>query len=167
MVEDSGRGWRKVVASPRPLEVLGVPAMRRLLAAGDVVIAGGGGGIPVVRRDDGRLDGVEAVIDKDLTASLLARALDADLFVNLTGVPQVMADFGKPSERPLPLLTLAETRRLLAEGHFPAGSMAPKIHAAIEFVEATGKKVLITDVEHLAAAMAGESGTAIVADGAE
>jgi carbamate kinase len=167
MVEDSGRGWRKVVASPRPLEVLGVPAMRRLLAAGDVVIAGGGGGIPVVRRDDGRLDGVEAVIDKDLTASLLARALDADLFVNLTGVPQVMADFGKPTERPLPLLTLAETRRLLAEGHFPAGSMAPKIHAAIEFVEATGKKVLITDVEHLAAAMAGESGTAIVADGAE
>lgn len=165
MVEDSGRGWRKVVASPRPLEVLGVPAMRRLLAAGDLVIAGGGGGIPVVRRDDGRLDGVEAVIDKDLTASLLARSLDADLFVNLTGVPHVMADFGQPTERPLPLLTLTETRRLLADGQFPPGSMAPKIRAAIEFVEATGKKVLITDIEHLGAAMAGEGGTAIVADG--
>lgn len=167
MVEDSGRGWRKVVASPRPLEVLGVPAMRRLLAAGDLVIAGGGGGIPVVRRDDGRLDGVEAVIDKDLTASLLARSLDADLFVNLTGVPQVMADFGQPSERPLPQLTLSETRRLLADGQFPPGSMAPKIRAAIEFVEATGKKVLITDIEHLGEAMAGEGGTTIVADGAE
>lgn len=166
MVEDSGRGWRKVVASPRPLEVLGTPAMRRLLAAGDLVIAGGGGGIPVVRRDDGRLDGVEAVIDKDFTASLLARSLDADLFVNLTGVPQVMADFGQPSERPLPLLTLSETRRLLADGQFPPGSMAPKIRAAIEFVEATGKKVLITDIEHLGEAMAGEGGTAIVADGA-
>jgi carbamate kinase len=166
MVEDSGRGWRKVVASPRPLEVLGVPAMRRLLAAGDVVIAGGGGGIPVVRRADGRLDGVEAVIDKDFTASLLARALEADLFVNLTGVAQVMADFGKPAERPLPVLPLAEARRLLAEGHFPAGSMGPKIRSAIELVEATGAKVLITDIEHLAAAMAGKSGTAIVADGA-
>lgn len=167
MVEDSGRGWRKVVASPRPLEVLGVPAMRRLLAAGDLVIAGGGGGIPVVRRDDGRLDGVEAVIDKDLTASLLARSLDADLFVNLTGVPHVMADFGQPSERPLPLLTLSETRRLLADGQFPPGSMAPKILAALEFVEATGKKVLITDIEHLGEAMAGEGGTTIVADGVE
>jgi carbamate kinase len=154
-----------VVASPRPLEVLGVPEMRRLLAAGDLEIAGGGGGIPEERREDGRHDGVEAVIDKDLTASLLARSLDADLFVNLTGVPHVMADFGQPSERPLPLLTLAETRRLLADGQFPPGSMAPKIRAAIEFVEATGKKVLITDIEHLGEAMAGEGGTTIVADG--
>ncbi|HUO87391.1 MAG TPA: carbamate kinase [Thermoanaerobaculia bacterium] len=166
MSEDSGRGWRKVVASPRPLEVLGVPAMRRLLAAGDVVIAGGGGGIPVVRRDDGRLEGVEAVIDKDFTSALLARALEADLFLNLTGVAHVMADFGEPEERPLPVLSLAEARRLLAEGQFPAGSMGPKIRSAIEFVEATGKRVLITDIDHLEAAMAGESGTVIVADGA-
>ncbi|HEX2162514.1 MAG TPA: carbamate kinase [Thermoanaerobaculia bacterium] len=165
MVEDAGRGWRKVVASPRPLEALGVPTLRRLLAGGDVVIAGGGGGVPVVRRDDGRLDGIEAVIDKDLTSSLLARDLGADLFVVLTGVPQVMADFGTPDERPLPRLPLAEARRLLAEGQFPAGSMGPKIRAAIEFVEATGRQVLITDVEHLAAAVAGDAGTAIVADG--
>lgn len=165
MIEDSGRGWRKVVASPRPLEALGVPAMRRLLAAGDVVIAGGGGGIPVVRHDDGRLEGVEAVIDKDFTSALLARALEADLFINLTGVARVMADFGTPEERPLPVLPLAEARRLLAEGQFPAGSMGPKIRSSIEFVEATGKRVLITDIDHLEAAMAGESGTVIVADG--
>ena len=165
MVEDAGRGWRKVVASPRPLAALGVPAIRRLLAAGDVVIAGGGGGIPVVRHDDGRVEGVEAVIDKDFTASLLARELAADLFVNLTGVPQVMVDFGKPSARPLATVTAADARRLLAEGQFPPCSMGPKIRAALEFVEATGRKVLITDIEHLAAAMAGEGGTTIVADG--
>jgi carbamate kinase len=166
MIEDAGRGWRKVVASPRPLEALGVPAMRRLLAGGDVVIAGGGGGIPVVRRDDGRLEGVEAVIDKDFTASLLARELGADLVVNLTGVAQVKADFGKPTERPLPRLTASEARRLLDEGQFPPGSMGPKIRAAVELVEAAGTTVIVTDIEHLAAAMAGESGTAIVADGA-
>lgn len=166
MIEDAGRGWRKVVASPRPLEALGVPSMRRLLAAGDVVIAGGGGGIPVVRRDDGRLEGVEAVIDKDFTASLLARELGADLFVNLTGVPQVMVDFGEPSERPLTTLTAEEARKHLADGQFPPGSMGPKIRSALEFVEATARKVLITDVEHLPAAMAGQGGTAIVGEGA-
>ena len=163
MVEDSGRGWRKVVASPRPLEVLGLSGVRELLGRGHVVIAGGGGGIPVVRRGDGSLAGVEAVIDKDFTASCIAQYLAADLFVILTGVPEVRRDFGTPREAPLPELPLAEARALLAAGQFPAGSMGPKIEAAVEFVAATGKTVLITDTEHLSAALAGEGGTRVVA----
>jgi carbamate kinase len=165
MVEDAGRGWRKVVASPHPVEVLGVPAVRQLLGRGHVVIAGGGGGIPVVRRGRGQLVGVEAVIDKDRTSALLARELDADVLVILTGVPQVLKDFGKKTQRPLSSLTPAEARRLLAQGQFPPGSMGPKIESCIEFVEATGRRALITDIEHLAEAMAGESGTVILPDG--
>ena len=167
MVEDAGRGWRRVVASPRPLEFLGVEAIRDLLAAGNLVIAGGGGGIPVVRRKGGQLAGVEAVIDKDRTSSLLARELGADLFIVLTGVAQVMRNFGKKNAEPIPELALDEARRLLARGHFPAGSMGPKIEAAIEFVAATGRRVLITDIEHLPAALAGEGGTVIVAEPAD
>jgi carbamate kinase len=166
MVEDAGRGWRKVVASPRPLEVLGVPAIRSLVDLGHVVIAGGGGGIPVIRRPGGELAGCEAVIDKDYTSSLLARELAADLLIVLTTVPQVMRDFGTRRERPLPVLTLSEARRLLAEGEFPPGSMGPKIEAAAEFVAATGNRVLITDIASLPAAMVGETGTTIVPDGA-
>ena len=164
MVEDAGRGWRKVVASPRPLEALGVAAMRELLARGHVVIAGGGGGIPVVRAADGSLRGVEAVVDKDFTSALLARELGADLFVILTVVPQVMRDYGTADERPIGELPVSEARRLLAAGQFPPGSMGPKIEAAVEFVAATGEKVLITDVPHLAAAMAGRGGTTVVPD---
>ncbi|HEX2251950.1 MAG TPA: carbamate kinase [Thermoanaerobaculia bacterium] len=163
MVEDSGRGWRKVVASPRPLEVLGLAGVRELLGRGHVVIAGGGGGIPVVRREDGSLAGVEAVIDKDFTASAIARFLAAELFIILTGVPEVRRDFGKPEEAPLPELPLAEARKLLALGQFPAGSMGPKIEAAVEFVAATGKTVLITDTDHLSTALAGKGGTRVVA----
>jgi carbamate kinase len=162
MVHDAGRGWRKVVPSPRPLEILGVPAVRALLARGDVVIAGGGGGIPVVRRADGALEGIEAVIDKDRTAALLARELGADLLINLTGVSEVRRGFGTGDERPLPRLTVAEARRLLAAGEFPAGSMGPKIESAVEFVAATGNRVLITDIDTLPAALAGDGGTLIV-----
>jgi carbamate kinase len=164
MVEDAGRGWRRIVASPRPLEILGVAAISDLLARGNLVIAAGGGGIPVVRGSDGRLSGVEAVIDKDRTSSLLARELAAELFILLTGVPRVMKNFGRKSQEALPVLTLAEARRLLRRGQFPAGSMGPKVEAAIEFVAATGRRALITDITHLPAALAGESGTAVVPD---
>ena len=161
MVEDAGRGWRKVVPSPRPVAALGLPAMRELLARGAVVIAGGGGGIPVVRRADGSLAGVEAVIDKDRTAALLARELRADLLVILTDVPHVAKNFGKKNEEPLRRLSPPQARRLLARGQFPPGSMGPKVEAAMEFVEATGKRALITDVEHLRQALDGEAGTTI------
>lgn len=164
MIEDSGRGWRKVVASPKPLEVLGSDALASLLGSGHVVIAGGGGGIPVVRGEDGRLTGVEAVIDKDHTSSLLARELEADLFIILTSVPRVVRNFGTDDEEPLPRITASEARALLEAGQFPAGSMGPKVRAAVAFVEAAGKPVLITDIEHLAAAMEGDGGTAIVPD---
>lgn len=164
MVEDAGRGWRKVVPSPQPVEVLGLPVIRDLLNAGRVVIAGGGGGIPVERAEDGALRGIEAVIDKDRTASLLARELRADLLLMLTGVPQVSRNYGKKHEQPLPILSLRQARRLLTQGQFPAGSMGPKVESTMEFVVATGRPGLITSVEHLSAAMAGESGTLIVRD---
>jgi carbamate kinase len=164
MLEDSGRGWRKVVASPLPQEILGVGPVRDLLGRGNLVIAGGGGGVPVVRRPDGSVAGVEAVIDKDRTSALLSRELKADLFIILTGVPRVMKNFGKKNQEELPVLGLSEAKRLLARGQFPPGSMGPKIEAAIDFVAATGRRVLITDIEHLSAALEGESGTLIVTD---
>ena len=167
MVEDAGRGFRKVVPSPRPVEVLGLAAVRALLGGGrgrQAVIAGGGGGIPVVRSADGSLRGVEAVIDKDRTAALMARSLGADLLLVLTGVAQVMRNFGKRHAQPLPLLSLRQARRLLTQGQFPAGSMGPKIDAAMDFVAGTGRPAMITSVEALPAALAGESGTVIVRD---
>lgn len=164
MVEDAGRGWRKVVPSPRPLEILGLEAVRELLRRGRLVIAGGGGGIPVVRGADGTIAGIEAVIDKDRTAALLARELRADLLVILTGVPCVMRDFGRKKARPLPVLSVRAARRLLAQGQFPPGSMGPKIESAVEYVEATGRRALITDIEHLAAALRGEGGTVVESD---
>jgi carbamate kinase len=158
MVEDAGRGWRKVVASPRPLELLGLPALRHLLAHGHVVIAGGGGGIPVIR--EGRaVRGVEAVIDKDRTASLLARELPADLLVILTGVPRVVKNYSRRSAIEVPEITARGARRLLWRGQFPPGSMGPKIEAAADFVDATGKQAVITDIASLPAALAGQSGT--------
>lgn len=154
-------GWRKVVPSPRPLELLGIDSVRELLRRDRVVIAGGGGGIPVVRRGD-RLEGIEAVIDKDRTASLLARQLAADLFLILTNVARVKRDFGTERERELPVLGVEEALALLAEGQFPAGSMGPKIESAIEFVTATGRRVIITDIDHVQEAVDGAAGTAIV-----
>jgi len=154
-------GWRKVVPSPRPLELLGIDSVRELLRRDRVVIAGGGGGIPVVRRGD-RLEGIEAVIDKDRTASLLARELAADLFLILTNVARVKRDFGTERERELPVLGVEEALALLAEGQFPPGSMGPKIESAIEFVTATGRRVIITDIDHVQEAVDGAAGTAIV-----
>lgn len=162
MVEDSGRGWRKVVPSPKPREVMNMDVIRQSLKTQDVIIAGGGGGIPVILEPDGSWKGTEAVIDKDYTASLIARELCADLFIILTGVPRVYDHFGTPQERPLDRINLAKARTMIEEGQFPPGSMGPKIQSAIQFVEATEREVLITSAEALTEAMKGESGTYIV-----
>src|SRR5207249_1100078 len=157
----AGRGWRHVVPSPRPLRILNIATIAYMLKGAAVVIAAGGGGIPVVRGRDGQWRGVEAVIDKDYASSLLAVELRADLYVVLTGVPKVALDFGKPTERFVDRLSANEAQRHLAEGQFPAGSMGPKIEAAIQFVRTSGKSVLITDVEHLREALEGREGTVI------
>ena len=161
MVEDAGRGWRKVVPSPKPRAVRGVEIAAALINRGHIVIAAGGGGIPVVVSDDGDVRGVEAVIDKDYAASMLAASLSANLFIILTGVDRVARDFGKPTETALPEIDVATARALLADGQFPAGSMGPKIDAAIRFVEAGGHEVLVTRAESLADALEGRSGTFI------
>lgn len=163
MVEDAGRGWRKVVPSPRPLEIIPMEAIRSLAAAGHIVIAGGGGGIPVYRTRRGELKGVEAVIDKDYTAGLIATRLEADLFVILTGVDQVSLRFGRPDQKRIRRLDLEQARAHLAAGEFPEGSMGPKVRAAVEFVEATGRDVLITSAQKLSDGIEGRAGTRIVA----
>jgi len=167
MVEDAGRGWRKVVPSPRPVRILDAAAVKRLVQGGAVVVAAGGGGIPVYRDVGGYYRGVEAVIDKDYTASLLAQELDADLFIILTQVPQVAENYGRPNQRWLDALTVSRAKEMLEHNQFPPGSMGPKILAAVAFVEKTGKEVLITDAEHLKDALARTSGTFVVADGKE
>ncbi len=165
MVEDAGRGWRKVVPSPRPKRVLGADVLRRLVQSGTIVVAGGGGGIPVYQDVGGYYRGVEAVIDKDYVAALLARGLEADLFIILTQVPMVAENYGRPNQHWLRVLPLAKAREMLDGNQFPPGSMGPKIRAAIEFVEATGKEVLITDAEHLKRALERQAGTFLVAEG--
>ncbi|MGQ9494672.1 MAG: carbamate kinase [Thermoanaerobaculaceae bacterium] len=167
MVEDAGRGWRKVVPSPVPKRILNVDVVRRLIHGGAVAIACGGGGIPVYRDVGGYYRGVEAVIDKDYSASILARELGADLFIILTQVPQVAENYGRPNQRWLSHLTVTKAREMLEAHQFPPGSMGPKIRAALQFVEATGKEVLITDAEHLKEALARAAGTFIVPDGRE
>jgi carbamate kinase len=161
MREDSGRGWRHVVPSPRPLRILNMKTISRMIAEASVVIAAGGGGIPVVRGRDGQWRGIEAVIDKDYASALLAGELHADLFIILTGVNKVAIDYGKPSQRSVDRMTVAEAEKHLASGQFPAGSMGPKVEASIQFVHATGKNVLITDVDHLRDALEGREGTVI------
>ena len=167
MVEDAGRGWRKVVASPPPKRILDIEAVKQLVASGAVVVAAGGGGIPVYQDVGGYFRGVEAVIDKDYTASLLAQEVDADLFIILTQVPQVAENYGRPNQRWLPQITASKAREMLEHNQFPPGSMGPKVRSAIAFVEKTGKEVLITDTEHLKDALARTAGTFIVADGKE
>lgn len=161
MHEDSGRGWRKVVPSPRPLAIRGLDVAAGLINRGHIVVAAGGGGIPVVVAEDGEIRGVEAVIDKDYAASMLAASLQADLFVILTGVERVSRDFGKPTEQPLSEVGVELARRLLSEGQFPPGSMGPKVDAAVRFIEAGGHEVLITRAESLGEALEGRTGTRI------
>jgi carbamate kinase len=161
-IEDSGRGWRRVVPSPTPLAILDAPAINALLAAGVIPIAAGGGGIPVVRTPEGGYRGVAAVVDKDLTSGLLAADVGAGTLVMLTGVERVALDFGKPTQRAVDRLTVAEARRHLADGQFPPGSMGPKITAALQFIERGGPRALITALDKLDLALAGRAGTAIV-----
>lgn len=163
IVEDAGRGFRRVVPSPRPKKILEKEIIRRLVESGVVVVAVGGGGIPVIEHEDGSIAGCEAVIDKDLATSLLARELRADLLIICTAVDKVCLNFGKPEQRPLDRMTLAEARQYLREGHFAPGSMKPKIEAVVEFLEAGGREALITDPPRLVAAIEGRAGTWIVA----
>jgi carbamate kinase len=162
VLEDAGRGWRRVVASPRPVKIMELDAIKHLIAAGVVVIAVGGGGIPVVKKEDGTLVGADAVIDKDLATSLLARELKADVFVVSTAVEKVYVNFRKPDQKAIDRMTVAEARKYLADGHFAPGSMKPKIEAAIEFIEASGGEAVITDPPHLVEALDGLTGTRIV-----
>ena len=164
MVEDSGRGFRRIVPSPHPLRIVETEQIRALVQAGFVVIAAGGGGIPVVETDPAGYRGVEAVIDKDLASALLAASLGIPLLVLSTGVERVAIRFRQPDERFLDRLTVSEASRYLEEGEFPRGSMGPKVEAAITFLEHGGSEVLITSPSSLERAFAGESGTRIVAD---
>ncbi|MBM7509483.1 carbamate kinase [Nocardioides salarius] len=156
------RGWRRVVASPEPVQVLDAPAAAALAAAGYVVVVAGGGGVPVVREADGSLRGVEAVVDKDLAAAVLARALGADVLVIGTDVPAAVLGFEGPDPRPLGRVDTRALRAHAAEGHFASGSMGPKVEAACRFVEAGGRHAAITDLAHLVPAAEGGAGTVVV-----
>jgi carbamate kinase len=163
VVEDAGRGWRRVVASPLPKKVVELDAVHTLINAGTTVITVGGGGIPVIESAPGQYQGVAAVIDKDYASSLLAQHLNADLFLISTAVEKVALNFGKPDEKWLDQMTVAEAKQYLAEGtHFAKGSMAPKIQAIIWFMENGGKEALITNPENIGRALRGETGTRIV-----
>jgi carbamate kinase len=160
VTEDSGRGWRRVVPSPLPQEVVEAAEIRRLLDGGEVVIACGGGGVPVAR-EGAELVGVDAVIDKDFAASLVGRLVGASALLLITGVDQVLLDFGTPTQRAVATMTVAQARGHLAEGQFPPGSMGPKIEAAAQFVEETGGTATITSLERVVDALAGVSGTTV------
>ncbi len=164
MVEDSGRGYRRVVASPEPIRIVEGAQIRALVDAGHVVIAVGGGGVAVVETAPGRYTGVEAVIDKDRASALLATSLEIPLLVLSTGVEQVAVHFRQPDERWLDRITVTEAAGYLADGEFPRGSMGPKVEAAIRFLERGGEEVLITSPASLEQAIAGETGTRIVPD---
>ncbi len=163
VVEDAGRGWRRVVPSPLPKEVVELETVQMLIDAGEVVITVGGGGIPVVDIGNGVYRGTAAVIDKDYASSLLARTIHADLFLISTAVEKVALNFGKPDQKWLDKMTLEEAKGYLEEGiHFSKGSMAPKIQAIIWFLEAGGKQAIITNPENIGRALKGETGTWIV-----
>ena len=162
VVEDAGRGWRRVVPSPQPQRIVEVAIIKQLIAAGVIVIAVGGGGIPVVADEAGHLKGIAAVIDKDYASALLANAIGADLFIISTGVEKVALNFGKPDQQWLDHLSLAQAKEYLAAGgHFAKGSMAPKIQAVVNFLERGGQEAIITNPENLDRALAGETGTRI------
>ena len=160
--EDAGRGWRRLVPSPNPLRVIQRHMIRDAVRQGHIVVACGGGGIPVKKEGDGQFGGVEAVIDKDLTSSVLATDVGAALLVILTAVPQVYVNYGKPDQQALGAVTLEEIERMHAQGHFPPGSMGPKIEAVLRFLKAGGRRALITNPESLPLAIEGRAGTHFV-----
>lgn len=162
MVEDAGRGWRRVVPSPIPQTIVEADAIRSLIDNGFVVVAVGGGGIPVMQMENGDLVGVEAVIDKDFGSAILASMINADLFLISTAVEKVAINFNKPDQKWLDQMTVAEARQYLAEGQFAKGSMLPKIQAILKFMDQGGRKALITDPEHIKDALEGKTGTWIV-----
>ena len=161
-VEDAGRGWRRVVASPLPQRIVEVDAIKHLLDDGFVVVAVGGGGIPVVEKENGELRGVEAVIDKDFASGLLATEIKADLLLISTAIEQVALNFNKPDQKWLEKMTVAEAEKYIEEGHFAAGSMLPKVKAIVKFLKEGGKQALITDPPNIHRALEGETGTWIV-----
>jgi carbamate kinase len=163
VMEDAGRGFRRVVPSPIPREIIELDVIRSLVERDYVVIAAGGGGIPVIRNDQGELEGVEAVIDKDLASSLLARKLGADTFIISTAIDAVYLDFGKENQKALGHVALPEIKKYLAEGHFKPGSMKPKIESIIQFLEGGGKKAIVTSPENLLKSVKGNSGTTVTA----
>jgi len=162
MVEDAGRGWRRVVPSPIPQTIVEADAIRSLIEQGFVVIGVGGGGIPVIQKENGDLVGVEAVIDKDFGSAILASMIKADLFLISTAVEKVAINFNKPDQKWLDQMTVAEARKYLAEGQFAKGSMMPKIEAILKYLDQGGKKALITDPEHIKDALEGKTGTWIL-----
>lgn len=161
IVEDSGRGWRRVVASPIPKEIVEEKAIKNLIDGGFTVVAVGGGGIPVIRDEEGHLHGVAAVIDKDHASSLLASNIKADLFVISTAVEKVCLNFGKPDQKELDQMTLADCKKYMEEGHFKPGSMLPKIKAIVNFLENGGEKAIITNPANIKKALEGKTGTHI------
>jgi carbamate kinase len=164
MKEDSGRGWRHVVPSPKPKHICDISLVQLLARRGTIVIAGGGGGIPVIREAKGVRRGVQAVIDKDLTSALMANVLGIELLMILTAVPKISIHFGSPEQRELDQITMRELSRFQAEGHFPAGSMGPKVDAILQFLDGGGERVIIAHLDEAMPALRGETGTHIVAD---
>ncbi|RMF54827.1 MAG: carbamate kinase, partial [Calditrichaeota bacterium] len=161
MKQDPGRGWRRVVPSPQPLEIVEKKIIRTLVENDVILICAGGGGIPVYMEDNGWLEGIDAVIDKDKASAVLARDVGAEELMIFTGVEKVALNFATPQEQLLDTMTVAEARKYLAEGHFPAGSMGPKIEAAIDFLESGGERVVITSIEKSLEAVLGKTGTVI------
>jgi len=161
--EDSGRGWRRVVPSPVPQDIVEMETIRDLMADGCVVIAAGGGGVPVIQKD-GQYQAVDAIVDKDLTSAILAWRIQADILVILTAVEKVYTDFGKPTQKAIDAMTTAEARDYIAQGQFAPGSMLPKVEACVKFVEAhPGGRAIITSLDHAVAGLRGETGTLITA----
>ena len=161
VIDDGVRGFRRVVPSPQPKAIIERDSVKTLFESGTVVIASGGGGVPVIARDDGGLEGVEAVVDKDLTAELFAREIGAEILLMLTDVGKVAINFGRPDQKDLDDIAVADAARYLAEGQFPLGSMGPKIEAAIRFIKAGGEKAIVTSLESARQALTGKAGTLI------